>query len=150
MSTDVSALGFSIVVKDDKLFPQGFVIKRTADAADPFDFADLTLGEATMDANGFLVYASAPSPIEFTINLLPSTEEDKNMSQLFEAHRPAMGRARTGGEITITVQYADGSSITATDVYLISGSPARSISQPSRYKVKPYVFAAQDYQKSGD
>ena len=115
MSTDVSALGFSIIVKDDKLFPQGFTIKRTADGADPFDIPDLTIGEATMDANGNMVFASAPSPINFTINLLPTTEEDNNMAALFEDHRPAAGRPRTGGKITVTVQYADGSSTSMTN-----------------------------------
>jgi hypothetical protein len=142
---DVSALGFSILVKDTKLFPQGFLIKRTADGADPFDFPDITIGESTMDANGFIVYASTPTPLGFDINLLPTSEEDNNMSMLFESHRSAAGRARTGGKISITVQYADGSSITATDVYINGGSPAKSIQSPSRYKNKNYKFTCQDY-----
>lgn len=141
---DVSALGFSIVVKDDQLFPQGFVVKRTADGSDPFDFPVQTIGAATADANGYMVYASEANPIEFTINLLPTTEEGENMQALFNAHRPAAGRARTGGKMTVTVQYSDGSSITATDVKFISGPPARSIQQPSRYKALEYGFAAQD------
>ena len=149
MSTDVSALGFSIIVKDDKLFPQGFTIKRTADGADPFDIPDLTIGEATMDANGNMVFASAPSPIQFSINLLPTTEEDNNMAALFEGHRPAAGRPRTGGKITVTVQYADGSSTSMTNCHILTGSPARAIAQPSRYKNKVYTFAAQDYQRAG-
>lgn len=142
--TDVSALGFSIIVKDDELFPQGFTVTRTADGADPFDFPVQTIGAATADANGHLVYASEANPITFTMNLLPSTEEGENMQALYNAHRPAAGRPRTGGAITITVQYPDGESVTATNVKIISGPPARSIQQPSRYKALEYTFAAED------
>lgn len=141
---DISALGFSIVVKDSRLFPQGFVIKRTADDADPFDFPAQTIGAAATDANGNMVYAGEANPIEFSINVLPTTEEGENMLMLFNAHRPAAGRMRTGGDITVTVQYADGKSTTATEVHFISGPPARSIQQPSRYKTMEFSFAAGD------
>ena len=143
--TDVSALGFSIIVKDSKIFPQGFTITQTADGADPFDFPDVTFGAATMDANGNMVYASAPAPVLFNINLLPTTEEDNNMSVLMEAHRPARGRRSTGGDMTITVMYPDGTSTTAVGAKMLGGSPARSITQPSRYKNKVYNFACSDY-----
>lgn len=149
MPTDVSAMGFSVLVKDSNLFPNGFDLTRFADDADPFDFPEIDLGEATMDANGYMVYAATPNPVTFALGLLPTTEEDKNMSLLMEAHRPAAGRARTGGDISVTVQYADGSSMTAQNVKLISGPPARSIAGPSRYKSKTYTFAAQDFTTSG-
>lgn len=145
---DVSALGFSIIVKDDKLFPQGFVIRQTGDQADPLDIQDVTVGEALVDANGNLVYAGAPSPIQFNIVLLPTTEEDDNMSRLFEAHRLVAGRTRTGGKMSVTVQYADGQTATANSVYFISGGVARSIGQPSRYKTKTYTMAAENIVRS--
>lgn len=146
--SDVSALGFSIIVKDTKIFPQGFVIKQTADGADPFDFPEITFGEATMDANGYMVYASTPVPVNFSINLLPTTDEDINMSILMESHRPARGRRSTGGDITITVQYADGASTTAVGVKIMGGAPGRSIQAPSRYKNKAYQFVCADYKFS--
>jgi hypothetical protein len=145
---DVSALGFSILVTDDKIFPNGFQITRTADGADPLDLPDVTIGEATVDANGWIVYASTPQPLLFNMNLLPLSDEDENMSVLFNAHRPAAGRARTGGKMSVTVQYADGSSMSATDVKFIGGSIGKSIQQPSRYKNKQYMFAAQDFKQS--
>ena len=142
---DVSAIGFKILVKDTKIFPDGFTISRTADGADPFAFSTVTVGSATTDANGYKVYATTPNPTEFTINLLPTSEEDKNMSLLFESHRPRPGIPRTGGEITITVIYADGSSTTANDCSFLTGDPKRSIQGDSRYKNKVYTFACEDY-----
>jgi len=143
---DVSALGFKILVQDSKIFPQGFSITRTADGSDLFAFSDLTIGEASMDANGNMVYATTPNPTEFTINLLPTSEEDKNMSLLFEAHKPKTQRARMGGKITIMVQYSDGSSTIANNCKFISGSPKKSITSPSRYTNKVYTFACESYE----
>lgn len=142
---DVSAIGFKILVKDTKIFPNGFTINRTADGTDPFGFGTVTVGEATMDANGHLTYATSPNPTEFTLNLLPTSEEDINMSLLFEAHRPRLGVARTGGDISVTVMYADGTSVTAKNCKFLTGDPKRSIQAPSRYKNKVYTFACEDY-----
>ena len=141
---DVSGMGFKILVKDDKLFPRGFEINRTADGVDPFDFDTVTLGEATMDANGNQVYTCTPNPINFTINLLPTSEEDDNMSLLFEAHRPRAGVARTGGKITVTTIYPDGKSVTAIDCKFLTGDPRRSITANSKYKNKVYTFSCED------
>lgn len=143
---DVSALGFKILVKDTKIFPSGFTISRTADGTDPFGFNTVTLGEATVDANGHIVYAATPNSTEITLNLLPNSEEDNNMSLLFESHRPRPGVARTGGKITITIMYADGKSITANNCYFLTGDPKRSVQAPSRYKNKVYTFACEDYE----
>ena len=88
---DVSALGFKILVQDSKIFERGFPISRTADGTDPFGFNTVTLGEATVDANGHIVYAATPNPTEITLNLLTNSEEDNNMSLLFESHRPRPG-----------------------------------------------------------
>lgn len=142
---DVSALGFKILVQDSRVFPRGFTINRTADGADPFAFSTVTVGSVTSDANANIVYRTTPNPTEFTINLLPTSEEDKNMSLLFECHRPRPGVPKTGGEITITVIYNDGSSTTAIKCYFLTGDPKRSIQGDSRYKNKVYTFACEDY-----
>lgn len=144
MTTDVSASGISLIIKASKTFPQGFTVTQFADDADPLDIPALTLSETAMNVNGELVSWSSPQPIVVTVNLIPGSDDDNNMSILFEANRAAGGRTIARDLITMVSNYPDGSTVTLSNGKMTSGFPGKSIASAGRMKSKAYVFTFQD------
>ena len=89
---DISASGISLLVKGSVTFPNGFTVTQFADDADPFDLPALEIAATAMNLNGELVTWSAPQPINPSLNVIPGSEDDNNLSALFEANRAAQGR----------------------------------------------------------
>lgn len=141
---DISASGLSLIIKASETFPNGFAFTDFADDADPFDMPALDIAATAMNVNGQLVTWSAPTPILPTINAIPGSEGDNNLSILFEANRASSGKRVARDIITIVATYADGSTVTLSNGKLTSGFPGKSVASAGRNKSKAYVFAFQD------
>lgn len=141
---DISVTGISLTITASETFPNGFTFTDFADDADPFDMPALVIAAAAMNVNGTLVTWSAPAPILPTINAIPGSPGDNNLSILFEANRPAQGKRIARDVITIVGNYPDGSSVTLSNGKMLSGAPGKSAASAGRLKSKPYAWAFQD------
>lgn len=144
MPVDVSATGVSLRVIASRTFPQGFTLTQFADDADPIDIPDATIAAATMNVNGDLVASSAPAPILLNVNVLPNTDDDRNMGILLNANRAARGRRFVGDIITIVATFPGGQTDVYTSGKLLTGNPGRSVASAGRIKSKLYSFAFED------
>ncbi|HBN5911612.1 hypothetical protein OA40_16525 [Morganella morganii] len=142
---DVSATGLALVVQASKTFPTGIFITQFADDADPLDLPAVDIAQTGMDINGNLVSWSTPTPQTVTINVLPGSEEDKNLAILFEANIAKKGRRHAGDIITIVASYGDGSTTIARNGKMTNGSRGNSAASAGRLKTKAYTFVFQDF-----
>lgn len=142
---DVSATGLALVVQASKTFPTGIFITQFADDADPLDLPAVDIAQTGMDINGNLVSWSTPTPQTVTINVLPGSEEDKNLAILFEANIAKKGRRHAGDIITIVASYGDGSTTIARNGKITNGSRGNSAASAGRLKTKAYTFVFQDF-----
>jgi len=60
---DISAIGFTLVLRASETFPSGFTITEVADDADPFDIPAVEIASTAMNVNGDLIAWSAPAPM---------------------------------------------------------------------------------------
>lgn len=141
MTTDVSGFGAQVQVKASNTFPQGFVVSQFADDADPFDIPSLQIADTAMGLNGDLITWSKANPIKITINVVPGSEDDKNMAILLEANRVGKGKSSARDEVTIVAVYPNEGTLTLSAGLITDGSPGNSIASAGRLKSKAYQFA---------
>lgn len=137
---DVSGTGIEITVIAAPTFPVGIKLTAFADDADPLDSPELQIAEWGMGVNGDLVVWRAPKPIEVTLNLIPDTEDDRNLAILFDANRVAKGKKSYKDVITLVAKYPDGTVKTLSNGAIVSGMPLNSIASSGKTKSKPYKF----------
>jgi hypothetical protein len=145
---DVSAQGFTLVLRASQTFPNGFTITEVADDADPFDIPAVEIATTAMNVNGDLVTWSSPTPMTPTINVIPGSESDKNLSILWDANRAARGKRNARDVITLVASYPDGSTKTFSEGKMTSGMPGGSVASGGRIKTNAYVFAFQDFSQT--
>ncbi len=139
--TDIAGFGAQVQVKASVTFPSGFVVSQFADDADPFDIPALTIAETAMGLNGDMVTWSKANPIAITLNIVPGSEDDRNMALLFEANRVGKGKSSARDVITIVAVYPDGGTLTLDTGVITSGMPGKSIASSGRFKSNAYQFA---------
>ncbi len=137
---DVSATGVKVTVIAVPTFPQGFEISEFADDADPLDFPAAQIADYGMGVNGDLVTWTRPDPLEVTLNVIPNTDADKNLSILYDMNRAAKGKVSAQDLVTLVVSYPDGSRKILSNGKLVSGVPANSVASAGRIKTKEYRF----------
>lgn len=141
MTTDVSGFGAQVQIRASVTFPQGIVISQFADDADPFDFPSVQIGDKAMGLNGDLITWSKANPLLTTVNVIPNSEDDINLSLLLEANRVGKGKASARDVITIVAVYPNGATLTLTEGAITDGPPGNSIASAGRLKSKAYQFA---------
>jgi tail fiber protein gp32 len=141
MTTDVSGFGSQVQVKASNTYPQGFVISQFADDADPFDIPSMQIADKAMGLNGDLIVWSKANPLMITINVVPNSEDDVNLSVLLEANRVGKGKTPARDEITIVAAYPNEGTLTLTGGIITDGAPGNSIASAGRLKSKAYQFA---------
>lgn len=138
---DISGFGLRVVLRASVTFPQGVVLTQFADDADPFDAPAIQIADKAMGLNGDLVTWGKPNPITAVLNVIPGTDDDRNLAVLFEANRVARGKFPSGDVITLTALYPDGSQATYNNGKITDGIPGRPVASAGRQKTKPYSFA---------
>jgi hypothetical protein len=141
MPNDISGYGLIVQLVATSTFPFGLSLTQFADDADPFDFASIKIAEAAMGLNGDLLTWSTANPIPLTLSLVPNSEDDVNMSILFENNRVGRGKASVQDIITISGIYPNGKKITLSQGKLTDGMPGNSVASAGRLKTKTYIFA---------
>lgn len=138
---NVSGLGLRLRLIASVTFPAGITITQFADDADPFDLPSQQLADKAMGMNGDLVIWSKANPALVTVNVIPDTEDDRNLSVLAEANRAGRGRSTARDVITLIGVYPDGRSVTLSPGAITDAAPGNSVSSAGRMKSKPYGFA---------
>lgn len=145
---DISGFGLVVNCIASVTFPSGFPISQFADDGDPFDLPSLQVGDKAMGLNGDLVTWRKANPIAITINVVPNSEDDKNLAILLEANRAGKGKKLANDVITMTAVYPDGKTTTLTAGAITDGMPGNSVASAGRLKSKPYIFAFENIQVS--
>ncbi len=139
---NISGFGLMVQIRASKTFPTGFTVTQFADDGDPFDIPSIQVNDKAMGLNGDLITWSKANPISVTLNLIPASDDDKNMSILLEANRVGRGKQSAKDVITMTAIYSDGRPpLTLTEGVITDGMPANSVGSAGRMKSKPYIFA---------
>lgn len=138
---DISGFGVRIIVRASVTFPQGISLTQFADDADPFDTPSQQIMDKAMGLNGDLVVWSKANPITPTLNVIPNTEDDRNLQVLAEANRVGRGKTSARDIITMTVIYPDGRSLTLNQGKITDAILTQPIASAGRLKTKPFAFA---------
>ena len=137
---DVSGTGIEVTVIAAPTYPTGIKVSAFADDADPLDLPELQIAEWAMGVNGDLVVWRAPKPIEITLNVIPDTDEDKNLAILFDANRVSKNKLSVKDVVTLVVKYPNGTVKMLSNGAIVSGMPMNSIASSGKTKSKPYKF----------
>ena len=138
---NVSANGLEVSLKASVTFPTGFSITAFADDSDPFDLPEMQIAETAMGVNGDLVVWNTPAPITITLSVIPNSEEDVNLSTLFEQNRTGKNKKSARDSITITAIYPDEKKLTLVNGVMTNGMPGNGVASAGRLKSKTYTFA---------
>lgn len=145
---DISVFGIRVQVIASETFPSGISITQFADDADPFDAPSMQIRDKAMGVNGDLISWSKANPIPVTLNVVPGSEDDLNLSVLFEANRVGKGKFGARDVISIVALYPDGSVAAFSQGVITDGQPANSATSAGRMKSKAYAFAFENVNRS--
>ena len=145
---DISVFGIRVQVVASQTFPSGINITQFADDADPFDAPSMQIRDKAMGVNGDLISWSKANPIPVTLNVVPNSEDDKNLGVLFEANRVGKGKQGARDVISITAVYPDGKTASFTQGVITDGQPANSAQSSGRMKSKAYTFAFENVNRT--
>lgn len=138
---NISATGLEVAVKASRTFPAGFTVTAFADDSDPLDGPNVEIGDSAMGINGDLIVWNTPKPLEVTLNVLPGTEDDKNLETLADANRVAKGKSFARDAITMTFHYpVPNKRFTLINGYLKSAPAVYSAASAGRIKSRAYTF----------
>lgn len=139
--TDISGLGTAVRIAASNTFPIGFEVTQFADDSDPIDFPSLQIGDDAMGLNGDRVSWTPANPIRATLNIIAGSDDDQNLTLLFEANRAGRNKVSAKDVLTMIVSYPDGQIATFIKGSCIEFMPAKSIASESRLKSKAYIFS---------
>lgn len=149
MATDISAFGIRVVLVASSTFPAGIVVTQFADDGDSLDVPQQQIADKAMGVNGDLITWSKANPLNVTINVIPGSEDDRNLSVLLEANRVARGKQGSRDTITMTAVYPDGTQQTWSSGRITDGIPGKALASSGRMKTKPYMFTFENLNRSG-
>ena len=87
MIHDISAVGTTLFVTASKTFPNGFFVKHFSDDNDPYDSPNVGITDTGTDLRGDMVKWATLNLVDFTISVIPDSDEDKALSAIWQANR---------------------------------------------------------------
>jgi hypothetical protein len=145
---DISAFGIRVQLVASVTFPAGITLTQFADDGDSLDVPQQQIADKAMGVNGDLITWSKANPLTLTINMIPGSDDDRNMSVLLEANRVARGKRGARDVITITAIYPDETTQTWSLGRITDGIPGKALAASGRMKTKPYMFAFENLARS--
>lgn len=141
MAQDISGYGLRINLRASNTFPQGITLTQFADDGDPIDNPTQQITDKAMGLNGDMPYWSKANPIMATINLIPDSDDDRNMAALVAANIVGRNKRSAKDIITMTIVYPDGRTNTLNNGIIETGAVLTSVASAGRKKSKSYAFA---------
>lgn len=148
MTAVISGFGIQVLLKSSVTFPVGISLTQFADDADPFDIPSVQLADKAKGVNGDLIVWSKANPIVVTLNIIPGSDDDLNLSILAASNLPSRGKRNITDIVTLTGVYPQGDVITLTQGILTDAFIGKSVASAGRFKTKAYAFAFEDVQVS--
>lgn len=140
MSVDVSALGIKATLVAAPSYPVGFTISQFADDGDSLNVPDMTIMQSGMGVNGDLVVWRTAVPCEVDINVIPGTDDCKNLENLFKLNMVQKNKVASKDVITLTIQHPNGKIDILTNGYIIGGKPVQDYTASGRAKTRTFRF----------
>lgn len=137
---DVSGVGLKIVIRASISYPMGIVVTAFSDDSDPFDVPESVLAEYGMGLNGDLVVNRRITPIEFTVAVIPGTDEDVALTTLAEANRVSRNKVSYKDSISASVEMPDGSMKVFRDGVIVAAPVLTGVAGNGRQKTKLFKF----------
>jgi len=137
---NVSALGTKVQLTASVTFPQGITISQFADDADGFDMPSIQIGDAAKGTNGDLVTWSKAAVETVTLNVIPGTDNDKDLKTLFDANKAVVGKVPARDVIKLVITHPDGTVDTKEGGVCTDYIPGMPFASSGRNKTKPYAF----------
>lgn len=138
---DISGFGLKVNIKASATFPSGISVSQFADDGDSLDVPSIQIADKAMGLNGDLITWSKAIPLTVTLNIIPDSEDDKNLSVLAESNRVGKGKKSARDVITMTVAYPNEKVVTYTAGKLTDAMVGNSVASAGRMKTKAYIFA---------
>lgn len=141
---DVSASGMKIRLVAVPTFPAGFDITRFSDDSDPVSGDNVDIASAAAALNGDMVSWSVPNLVPVRVNVLPGTEEARNLDILWSVNRSGKNKVSVKDTISMVITYPDGRQKAFGQGVMLSGPPFDGASSEGRLRTREYGFAFQD------
>lgn len=145
---DISVFGLQAQVVASQTFPAGFNVTQFADDADPVDSPVLQIKDKAMGINGDLIVWSKANPVPLTISVVPDSEDDRNLTVLFEANRVGKGKFGARDVVTVILIYPSGDVAAFTQGAITDGPPISGAQSSGRLKSKTYSFAFENVNRA--
>lgn len=145
---DISAFGIRVQIIASVTFPAGINVTQFADDGDSLDVPSQQIADKAMGVNGDLIVWSKANPIVTTLNVIPDSDDDKNLQVMLEANRVGRGKRSARDVITMTAVYPDGTQRTWSSGKITDGIPGNALASSGRMKTKPYQFAFENTARS--
>lgn len=145
---DISAYGIRVRVVASNTFPAGIDVTAFADDGDSLGVEPQEIAATAMGVNGDLVTWSRANPLPVVLNVIPTSEDDRNLQVLVEANRAGRGKSPSRDVITLTAAYPDGSVKTWSNGVLVNGRVGNSLTSAGRMASNPYTFHFEAFTRS--
>ena len=140
MSVDVSAMGLKVLIKATPSFPVGIEVTHFADDGDSLNIGDIQTMESAMGVNGDLIVWRTATPCEVSLNVIPNTDECKDLETLFNLNMTQKNRVASKDVITMIITHPDGKQTILTNGYIIGGKPVQDYSSNGRANSREFRF----------
>lgn len=140
MSVDISAMGLKVTLIALPSYPVGFTITQFADDGDSLNLPDMTIMQNGMGVNGDLVVWRTAVPCEIDINVIPDTDDCKNLENLFKLNMTQKNKVSTKDLITMMIEHPNGKIDMLTNGYIVRGKPVQDYSSNGRAKSRNFGF----------
>lgn len=138
---NIGGFGLELTLFASITFPNGLTITQFADDADAFDTPALQVRDKAMGLNGDLVVWGKAQAIVVTINVIPGSDDDINLSVIGEANRVGKGKRSVQDILSCTLAYPNGQTEDFTAGTITDYTPASGVTSAGRMKTKQYQFA---------
>lgn len=140
MSVNIGGVGLSITVIANITFPQGITLTAFSTEADPLEMpTDVEISQSKMGLNGDKAVWQVVPKMPVGINLIPGTDDDKNMQILANANRKEKNKVAPLDNITYIINYPNGKTKTCTEGNITVGKIADGVGTDSKYPDGHYV-----------
>ena len=140
MSNNIGGFGLNVVIVAIPTFPTGLSINQFADDADPFDAPSIPIRDAAMGLNGDLISWGKATPVSITLNVIPGSDDDINLSILANQNRVGAGKISANDSINMIASYPDGTIKALFNGVLTDAPLSSSVASSGRLKSKTYTF----------
>lgn len=144
MAVDISAMGIKATLRADPTYPVGITLSQFADDGDSLNIPDMTIMSHAMGVNGDMVVWRTAVPCEVEINLIPETEDCRNMENLFKLNMTQKNKHSSKDVLTLTIEHPNGKVDVLTNGYITGGKPVQDYSANGRAKTRTFRMVFQN------